>query len=213
MAKKELNFDGPMFRAYEGARNMLVLNLLTILCSLPIVTFGAAYTALHSVVLKIERNEEGYIVKDYFKSFRENLKMGVGASILCIVISAFVLADFYAMLLLEAWFVDIAKVLLIIFSFFLVYTVTFFFPIMAKFESDLKTTIKNAFKFSFSHFFMTLLIIVINAVPVVVCYYVNVLIPLYFMFGISVPAYIAAILYNKSFKKMEDAFYAKRDIQ
>lgn len=43
--------------------DLIILNLLCILCCLPIVTIGPSLTALHYVTMKMVRNEESYIVK------------------------------------------------------------------------------------------------------------------------------------------------------
>ena len=44
---------------------LLLLNLLFVLTSLPLVTIGASLTALFAVNLKLVRNEESYIIKEY----------------------------------------------------------------------------------------------------------------------------------------------------
>lgn len=212
MSKMNLNFDGPLVQSFETIKNLLFLNLLTILCSVPIVTAGASFAAMHTVILKMSRNEEGYVSKDFFRAFRANLKIGIKATIVLILVLAVVFADFYAISLLDVWFADAAKVILLVFCILLVMTLSFLFPVMAKFEANLRNTIKNAFFYAASHIGASLLITVLNAVPWVICYYVNILIPLLFFFGFSVPAMMGAGLYEKQFKKMEDAFYEKQNL-
>ena len=51
---------------------LMLLNLLTLLCSLPVVTVGAAFTAMHRVLVDIYRDQENKLVKTSFKSFKEN---------------------------------------------------------------------------------------------------------------------------------------------
>lgn len=45
--------------------DILLLNLLWLLCSLPAVTFGASTTALYAVMMKLVRGEENGIVKSF----------------------------------------------------------------------------------------------------------------------------------------------------
>ena len=71
---KGLNFESPFMRALDIIANLLVLNVLTVICSLPIFTIGAAYTAMHKQLFKMRTNDEGYIVKDFFKEFGKNFK-------------------------------------------------------------------------------------------------------------------------------------------
>lgn len=212
MSKKTLDFDGPLVQSFELIKNLLILNILTIICCIPVVTIGASLAAMHTVTLKMERNEEGYVSKNFFTAFRSNLKIGIQSSILLIVVLAIVFADFYAISLLDVWFADAARVLLIAFSVLLLLVLTFLYPIMAKFDAGLKDTIKNAFRFSMSHIGKTLLLLLLNLLPWVVCYYVNILIPLLFFFGISTPAFIGARVYNNDFKKLEDAYYAQQNL-
>ncbi len=202
--------EGPLLTSFNTIKDLITLNLITILCCIPVVTSAAALTAMHYTCLKMVRNEEGYITKTFFKSFKENLKQGIGASILMILVAAFLAADFYATTLFtdSPLFVRFATTFIILFGAIYIVTLTFFFPVEAKFNARLTQNIVNAFKMALSHFPMTLLMIFFNVLPFVICYFVNVLSPLLFIFGLSVPAFWDALLYNKIFKKMEDEFEA-----
>ena len=68
------DIDGPFLGGLTKMADVFILNLLLILCSLPIFTFGAAYTALYYVTLKMVKDEECYIAKAFFKSFKQNFK-------------------------------------------------------------------------------------------------------------------------------------------
>lgn len=212
MSKKTFHFDGPMMQSYETMRNLLFINLLTVICAIPIVTAGASFAAMHTVILKMARNEEGYVSKDFFRAFRQNLKIGVKASVALLLLLGFILADFYAISLLDVWFADAAKVLLYVICLLTLMTVSFLFPVMAKFDANLRNTVKNAFCFAASHIGKAILLLILHLLPWVICYFVNVLIPLLFFFGFSAPAMIGVGLYEKEFKKMEDAFYEKQHL-
>ena len=67
-------FESPVMQFIGKVADFILLNLLTLVCSLPIITFGAAYTAKYYVSMKIIRGEEGTLFKAYFKSFKENFK-------------------------------------------------------------------------------------------------------------------------------------------
>lgn len=66
--------NGYLTTLLERTGMMIKLNLITILFSLPVVTAGAAVTAMNYVSMKIDRGEEGYILKDFFRAFSLNLK-------------------------------------------------------------------------------------------------------------------------------------------
>ena len=56
---KLFDMDGPLLRGLNKLADLMWLNILTIICCLPVFTAGAAITAAHYVELKIHRNEEG----------------------------------------------------------------------------------------------------------------------------------------------------------
>ena len=66
--------------------DFILLNLLTLVCSLPIITFGAAYTAKYYVSMKIVRGEEGTLFKAYFKAFKDNFKQATIIWIIQIIV-------------------------------------------------------------------------------------------------------------------------------
>ena len=212
MSEKMFDYDGPVVRATNKAIGLICLNLLTIICMIPVITLGASLAAMNSVVLKLARDEENYVAKDFFKAFKANFKLGVPVSIAIVLIVGLGLADLYAISLLDVWFADVAKVLLIVFGIFFAITMTFLFPIMAKFEAGFKDTVKNSFKFAVSHIWQTVVLFLINIFPWVLVYFLNFMAPILFLFGLSVPAYIGTSLYNKIFLKMEEEYYAGKDI-
>lgn len=74
---KLFDLDGPVYRIGTEIADLLILTLYWILCSLPIVTIGASTTAVFYVYGKKVRGEDAYVTKDFFKSFRENLKASI----------------------------------------------------------------------------------------------------------------------------------------
>ncbi len=212
MSQKMMDFDGPLVRFTEKAFNLIFLNLLTILCCIPVVTFGASFAAMNTVVIKMSRDEEGYVAKEFFKAFKANLKIGIKTSVAILLFLAFVGADFYAISLLDVWFADVAKVLLLFFGIMFLIAVTFLFPIMSKFEAGFVDTVKNSFKFAVSHPLKTFLLFIINIVLWVIVYFLIFLAPLLFMYGFSLPGYIGTSVYRKDFEKMEEDYYARQDV-
>ena len=213
MSGKFFDIDGPLVQGVNSIIDLVVLNLLTVLCCIPVVTAGASIAAMNSVALKIVRNEECYIGRMFFKAFRENLKIGILSTIVIILLIALGMADFYAIGVLDVWFASVARVLLCVFAILFIMTLTFLFPVMAKFEAGVTNTFKNAFKFSVSHILYTIGMFAINIIPWVIVYFVNVLAPLLFIIGLSFPAVLDARIYNESFKKIEESYHAGKPVQ
>ena len=70
------DMENPVMRTLSTIADLIILNLLTVLCSLPIITAGTAIIALNTVSLRIIRNEDGSLMKDFFQAFTKNLKKG-----------------------------------------------------------------------------------------------------------------------------------------
>ena len=74
MLRKIFDLDNGFMRGLSRSTDLIVLNVLFLVCSLLVVTFGASLSALYSMTLKMVRNEEDYTVRGFFKAFRENLR-------------------------------------------------------------------------------------------------------------------------------------------
>jgi uncharacterized membrane protein YesL len=197
-----LNIDSPFMQALNRIADMMWLNILTLLCCLPIITIGPALTALHYMCLKMVRNEECYITKGYFKAFKDNFKQSFLLWLLLILVSGVLVGDYYIMR--TGQFHTAIRTTITAASALIVFTAVFLFPVQARFENTFFKTIKNAFIMSVIQFPKTLLMIVLYVVPIALLIFAPQTTPFIFLFGISVPVYLSARLYNKFFKKLED---------
>ena len=82
--------DNVIVRALNKICDMVCLNVLWLICCIPVFTIGASTTALYTVMLKMVKNEEGYIFRGFFKAFKEisNRARSCGSSCLCLGSSA-----------------------------------------------------------------------------------------------------------------------------
>ena len=68
------NYDNPIWRFVGRIWDLFILNLLWVLCSLPIVTFGASTTAMYYCTMKIARDRDsGGVLSMFFHSFKDRL--------------------------------------------------------------------------------------------------------------------------------------------
>ena len=68
------NMDNKFFVFMGRIADLCMLNILCIVCCIPVITAGASLTALYYVTMKMVRNEESYIFRSFFKSFKQNFK-------------------------------------------------------------------------------------------------------------------------------------------
>ena len=205
---KFFDLDSPLMQVLNKVADLLWLNILTLICCIPIVTAGASLTAMNYMALKIVRNEECYITKGFFKSFKQNFKQATAIWLLFLLAVLVLAGDFYIVKNSGIEFNIVIKVVIGIVALILTFTWMFVFPVLAKFDNTVIRTIKNAFVMSILQFPKTLLMIVIYALPSVIGILVPQAFPICFLFGLSAPAYVSALLYNKFFKKLEDQYIA-----
>ena len=130
---KLFNLDSPVMSGLSKMADLIWLNILAFICCIPIITIGASMTALNYVALKLVRNEEGYITKSFFKSFKENFKQATIIWLIMLLVAAIVIGDFvifaYANIAFPSW----VKIALIAIGFVLILATIHVFPILSKF--------------------------------------------------------------------------------
>lgn len=193
--------------------DLLWLNVLTLICCIPIITIGPSLTAMHYIALKIARNEEGYITRDFFKSFKQNFKQGTIIWLIMLFVIVVLLGDFYIINFSGLEFNGIIRSVLMAVALLVMFTSMFVFPVLAKFENTVFNIIKNAFLIGIAQLPKTILMMILNVIPVALFFFVPQIIPIVFMFGITIPAWVSAKLYSKFFKKLEDKIMEEHPVE
>ncbi|MCR5675073.1 MAG: YesL family protein [Lachnospiraceae bacterium] len=166
---------------------------------------GPAYTGLHYVLLKMVRDEEGYITKGFFKSFRENFRQSIALAAVVAFVTAVLAADLWLLTVPQAGsFPVMLRIPILVVTVYLFMVSLWIFPLEARFVNKVSKTLKNAFFMSILAFPRTLGMAVMTLLPVLLFWFFGLrLVPFLIMFGISGPAFVSALLYNKIFKRFE----------
>lgn len=144
--------------------DLVILNILFILCCLPIITIGASFTALYTITLRMIRNEDNYIVKDFCKSFKENFYQ---STVIWIIALSFIIM-FYLSLRALPLVSNILILSLFIIGFFTFScVVSYVFPITARFYNNIITILKNSLLMAFSNIPLTIPIVILNTLPII----------------------------------------------
>lgn len=197
------NYDGPVMSAMSRIADLIILNILTVLCCIPIITAGAALTALHYMTIKMVRKEECYIVRGYFKSFKQNFRQATIIWLILLVAMFIIWGDFF---ILNSGIISLPKafsVIIMAVGFLFMMMVIYTFPVLARFDNTIRNTLKNAFFMSILNLPRTLLVIVIYVLPFVILLTAPILMPIIFLGGLSISVYLASYMFVKIFKKFE----------
>ncbi|MBD5490547.1 MAG: DUF624 domain-containing protein [Lachnospiraceae bacterium] len=200
---KILDMDSPVMRVLNRVADLMILNFLMIICCIPIITAGAAFTAMHYVLLKIVRGEEGYLIRGFFKSFKANFKQATLLWLMMLLVVAVYVGDCLIFNYSALEFPKALMIAVVAVAVLGLMMAVYVFPLQARFENSIKNTLKNALILAFANLPKTILMMVCYVIPLVIAYFSNYALIFVFMFGISAPAYGAVCLYSGIFKKLE----------
>lgn len=186
--------------------NLLWLNILTILCCLPVLTAGASITAMYNITLAMVKEEDGYITKSFFKAFKSNFRQATAmwlvilAGALVLLLDVHIIGN-YAPQFMNYLLIPMCFVLLVIVALFL-----YAFPLQAYFHNTIKGTLGNALKLAFVHLPYTVVFLILQAMPWIVVFYVtNIGWLVAAGWGMSGIAYLCSYAYRGIFHKYEAA--------
>ena len=159
------NMDNKFFTVMGRVADLIMLNVVFLICCLPIVTIGASLTALHYVTLKMARNEESYIIRSFFKSFKQNFKQATVINLIMLAVAAILYMDLRIVGNIDG---TMSQVLYIVFfAFGILYMMVFLYiyPVLAKFYNTTRQTFINAFIMSVRHLPYTIVMLLISMSP------------------------------------------------
>ena len=201
---------------------LIAANLLFLLFSLPVVTIGAAWTALYFTMMKTLRDGPrrggGNPFRLFWQGFRENFKQATAAFLLLALLAAvlglelFWCGQFTGPV--SAFRYGLAALLLVE-----AVAAAYLFPTMAAFRGSLRDLLRDSIYFAVRRPVTLLLVLFLHTVPMAVTYLDAVRLPLYAFlwctFGFSGTAMCCGGMLLKQFSPllapMEDGEAAPED--
>ena len=200
------NMDNKFFTFMGRLADLVILNLLCIVCCIPIVTAGASITAMYYVTLKMVRNEEAYIIRGFFHSFKQNLKQSLIIHLIMLFAGIMLAADIYIVNQIGGGAYKVLLYVFMVMAFLYLMLFLYIYPVLSKFYNSIKNTFVNAFLMSLRHLPYTFLMLVISALPVAMLFIPSarmqsMMIMLFFLMGFEVLAYAKSYFFVKIFDK------------
>ena len=172
------------------------LNILWLICCLPIFTIGASTTALYYTSFKIAKDEGSFITTMFFRSFKQNFKQATVIWLIMLATGLIIGADAVLLYRLRASSAGTAAViwtllLATIFACMIAYAIvlTYIFPLLSIASNTTVNMFKNAFLIGTHYLFVTILVFFIHYAMFFLV--VNVFTPL-IIFGEGLCAVISA---------------------
>lgn len=183
--------------------HLLEADLLMLLCSIPIITIGPAVAAMHYVVLHIYRNEEEYIGKMFWKSFKENLLQGMGLTLVYALVFWGLLYSYYVISSGQMEHSIIWLVVLIFVSVVAVTSCAWAVIFLSRYHDKTGRIIRNSITMLFLKPHYSIAICALSVMPLIAIVFATKLLPLVLALGFSGCAFFQAILYSRVFDVLE----------
>lgn len=179
---KFFSVDSPLYRFLVKFLDVLKLNFMWLVFSLPIVTIGASTVAAMAVALKMADDEEGYIARSFVKAFKENWKQATALWAITVVALYAVYLDFQLFNAVEG-----NPILFLIIGMFsaalVVCALLYSYPLLARYENTLVKTIQNSLDISRKYFGRTLLLVIVLALEWAVFQFNTTMLFFWFLIG------------------------------
>lgn len=206
--RKFFSFDSPLMQSLATVADYMLLNILFLICSIPIVTMGAAKTALYRVMFDM-LEEKGNTFKRFFKAFASELKTITPIYLLKLLIIGFLALEMFWMtgnsanLLAQATLRSPVTVVLLL-TMVVVGMVFSNIPAqVAMFSSTRREYLRNGIYIALTKFFRCLLVALMDLLPLLISLWnpmwTAMLGPIWVFFYFSVTVNLSVRLFKKPF--------------
>ncbi len=194
------SLDGWFVKYGSKLWDLFWLNILTVICCIPIVTISTSFSAMHYVLLKIWRDEDHGITRAFFHSFFQNLKQNVPIQLLFLVVTYLLCVT--TMLLWKngggmlLFLVAVVAVMLLCVWLWVII-------LQSRYSNTVTNTFLHAMAASLAHPGRTLIMALAFLAPFFLLLFSYKVIVIILSIGLTVPGILQTYLYNDIFKEME----------
>lgn len=166
--KNLFNLDNPFIQFLSRVFDLMMLNALFIVCSLPVVTLGASLSALHRVVQDISYDTDDKIIRSFFRAFKQNFKQATVVWLILMVVIVSLACD---VLLVMGYFSGTVRtvmyVLIAILAVLVASVAAYLFPLLTRYDNTLRQHVFNALILAIVKLPRTLLLVIMELLPLI----------------------------------------------
>ena len=198
-----MNMDGRIMGLLNRLGDLFLLNIIYLVSCIPVVTIGAATTALYYTTFKMAENRESYVWRDYRQSFRQNWKQATEIWMILLAMILVLGADLLLIGGMSQALGAVVALVVIVLSIFLIMMGVYIFPVLARFDNTVKNTFKNALIMAVRHLPSTIVIVILHGLPLLLAmvsiqvFIRGILVVL--LFTVSILAYFQSKLFIRIF--------------
>lgn len=196
--------DNALFRFINTMGELIILNVLFLIGTLGIITFGASLTALYTVLIKIVRKESGYIVREFWSAYRRNFFQATILWAIFILAGTILYLDIIISDYIDGGLSFVLKTVFLCLGVLYISVLSYLFAVLSRFENTLFNTLKNSFWMAVGYFPFTISVLVLECIPIFLIYIrpflIWYLIPVMAGVGFAAIAYGCAFVFDHIFK-------------
>lgn len=170
-----LHPESPLMQFLGKVADIMLINVLLLLCSLPVVTAGAALTAACKVTQDMVLKEDHGIMKRFFTTFRREFKQATGLWLLLLLACGILIYDaFLVFLYCKGGLATTLYVFLGFLSFLVIAVAIYGFSLIARYENRLKNHLRNACFLMVGKIHRTIPAVLLAVIPIAVPFFFTV---------------------------------------
>ena len=197
--------NNPVMRFLSTSVDLAIVNLMTVLFAVPIITAGGSLASMNYVLLHLYRRDEGYLRSMFMKSFRQNFRQGIPEGLFDVAIAGIAVADLWMLHSMNSRSATMLMIIITVVTMYLLTVTVYVFALQARYENTVSGTIANAFRLSIAHLPRTLGMMITWILWILTLWYLHRAAPLVFLlYGFTLPGYICVSLYEPILTKLEE---------
>lgn len=201
---KKLNVENPFFEFMGSIGDVMLVNILFLVFSIPIVTIGASYTAMYQTFRELKEGKT--VFRSFFLTWKKAVKSTIPVWLFLLLAGGILVFDITFLVRVGSngiWaFVGmVTGCLLLLWNMVFCYM----FPVVTAIETagemTLKEMISRSLYLAIRNLPFTLLMVVLNSIPAICMilgdFYVGMIVPIYMIAGFGATAYVNSLLLDR----------------
>ena len=164
--KNLFRWDNPLIQLLTALADVILTNLLCLICCLPVVTAGASIAATYKVMLNLSQDTGGGIWNTFFTAFRENFKQATAVWLITLLVGASLVCDYILVQLYFQGGLHTALLIVVaVLTFLALAILAYLYPLMIRYQNTLREHLHNAMILCIYKFPKPILMVVLHALP------------------------------------------------
>ena len=207
--KSIFNLESPLMQMLTRAGDMILLNVLFLICCIPVITAGASIAAMHKMMQELIYETDSGTFKGFFRAFKANFKQAtiVWLIVLLVIVSlgcdVLLIITFFSGSEAVKWMLGLLAVLVVLVCCVAAYMI----PLIVRYENTLRQHLSNAAVLAIIKLPRTIGLVLLNLMPLILLSisltaFVQTLI-FWVVIGFSFTTYMEVVLLKPVFAELE----------